>query len=142
MVRGYCKNCRREVSLRKNDFDWCLFILLMFTGIGPCIYVFIWMIQPTDRCTFCGRKTEPSRQEHNTQSPQQIRNYGRYSSSPQTPSLEHPKTQEMGVDKQMEYREEQKVQKTTEAQFCPYCGAQIRQGARFCANCQSPVRKL
>ncbi len=158
MPHGYCANCSRNVPLKKGDFDCCLFVILMFTGIGSIVYLIYWFLQPADRCAFCGKKTI-SPQQAILKTP--AKNYGKYYSIKPSKN-QHPESKELH-DEKIELKQtldartkqskgklkdhkrktsnKQKDFNNTKPMYCPYCGAKIRQNAKFCSNCQSPVQR-
>jgi hypothetical protein len=55
----YCPDCKKEVKLKEPPkFNILLFVLLMLTGIGGCLYMTYYVIVSSrSRCSVCGAKT-------------------------------------------------------------------------------------
>ncbi|MBN1803099.1 MAG: hypothetical protein JW891_16430 [Candidatus Lokiarchaeota archaeon] len=60
----YCDNCQRNVE-PERDFNGCIFVLLLFTGIGWIIYLIWYAVKEPDLCPFChrGKFLKPPREE-------------------------------------------------------------------------------
>lgn len=131
MTIGYCPVCRKEVALTREEFNVCLFCVLLPTGVGGIIYLLIWLFgSKIDKCVFCRNKTLPL---------QQAQAQGLLSSKAGvTPLLNKPN--KSIIDQTQNGRNISQIKETnnegnvTEI-FCPFCGYNVRSGAQFCPEC-------
>lgn len=117
---GYCPQCKQQVLLVREDIDWMLAILLIcFTcGLGLIIYLIIYYGKPENRCVHCYTIGKP-----------------------QAPSVyqQPPQPYEVQPTQENIYEIPQNQVKTSKeevkAKFCPYCGEEVVENARFCQSC-------
>jgi len=129
---GYCPQCRQHVLLVREDIDWMLAILLICfsCGLGLIIYLIIYYGKPENRCVHCYTIVEP-------QAPSV------YQQPPQPYEVPTPQPYEVPTPQPYEVQTPQNQVQTTKEEkkgkFCPYCGEEVVEGARFCQGCGAKV---
>lgn len=119
ITMGYCKYCKQDVELIRQDFDICLaIILLLFTaGIGLIIYLIIYFSKPKNQCILCGTE------------------------------IISPIAKESVTPKQIHYSPQREDKSLTveiiegeEANYCPLCGTQLdERNKTYCPSCGSEI---
>ena len=66
---SFCPRCNQQVLLARKEFDTCLAIVLLFTGIGILIYLAVYFSKKPDRCAHCGTQITFSQQQVQFQQP-------------------------------------------------------------------------
>ena len=117
---GYCPQCRQQVLLAREDIDWMLAILLICfsCGLGLIIYLIIYYGKPENRCVHCYTIVEPQAPSVYQQPPQ---------------PYEVQPTQENIYE--IPQKQAQTSKEEVKAKFCPYCGEEVVENARFCQGC-------
>lgn len=59
---GYCPQCRQNVLMKREEINYCLAIILFFTGIGLLIYLIIYFSKREDKCVHCGMRCQTPNQ--------------------------------------------------------------------------------
>ncbi|MFX1339460.1 MAG: hypothetical protein ACFFDK_12680 [Promethearchaeota archaeon] len=116
---GYCEHCKQNVSLRRQEIDtWLAIILLLFTGgIGFIIYLIIYYSKPKNRCVHCGTVVS-SILDQQTPTPKQIT------------YQQHEKKEVLPVE----------IVEGEQVKYCPLCGADLDEKTQnFCPNCGSKI---
>ena len=153
MAYGYCKKCGQNVRLKKKDLDFCLLIILLFTGIGAVIYFLVWLFEQPDRCIYCGSKTRAPRSTHihegyrkgsyMSEAQNRIKDEEKLLNEKQKKSFEvHPaeyRNQDLYQKQKIAIEKKETVVKR---KYCPYCGANVGSEHDKCPNCDSPLDDL
>ena len=116
---GFCPRCQQQVLLTRKEFDTCLAIILIFTGIGIIIYLAVYYGKKGDRCVHCGTQITFSQA--------------------QTPSAfkTHQEIQELSYSVT---RNDSEETTGTTPKFCTLCGEKLESSSiKFCPNCGSKV---
>ncbi|MBN1801362.1 MAG: zinc ribbon domain-containing protein [Candidatus Lokiarchaeota archaeon] len=116
---GYCNYCEQNVLLKREEFDVCLAIILLFftAGIGLLIYLAIYYSKPPDRCVHCNTICLPGSDDQ-----QQVQ-------TSQNPYV-------LREQQQNQIKKPQNMKKTDNIlEYCGFCGENIEPGAKFCKNC-------
>ncbi|HEY0088020.1 MAG TPA: hypothetical protein VGB37_04210 [Candidatus Lokiarchaeia archaeon] len=108
---GYCPNCKKNVSKKRENFSYLLAFLLAFTGIGLVIYILYYIDKKSKFCVYCDTLCEPVRLESNLKEPQKI-----------------------------EFNDS-KLLASNKVKFCHNCGTEIdyRSETKFCHLCGNDI---
>ncbi|TFF87617.1 MAG: zinc ribbon domain-containing protein [Promethearchaeota archaeon] len=126
---AYCPYCRVTRELKRKDFDVCLsIILLLFTGVGFFIYLIYYYTRPKDRCSVCSTKIPRQMIKSNLQELEEMKNRKMDSNKKRNES----KIQEGSNQEMIPIKGDNKY-------FCEFCGAEIKEGIKFCPSCGSKI---
>ena len=164
MALGYCPHCKQNVALTKGEFNFLVFCILLFTGIGPIIYIIIWACTAQEnKCVICGTETLPL-SNNPYQQPHLVQNnyYGQASSPSYTgtngyqpsqgnqnppystsggysnsyPSAPMYSSNNSNETQKPPLNESEKVV----PKFCPFCGSELNNpSTRFCQSCGNKI---
>ena len=109
---GYCKNCKKNVSKKRESFSYLLAFLLAFTGIGLVIYILYYIDKKPKYCVYCDTLCDPVQLESNLKETQKVES------------------------------NEPKLLADNKARFCFNCGTEIdpRNDTKFCYLCGNSIQ--
>lgn len=112
---GYCPNCKKNVTTKREQFRYLLAFLLAFTGIGLIIYILYYIDRKPNHCIHCNSVCQAPKSD--------IR---------QIQKVEHKEETEYQVLKQNH---------EAQLKFCPNCGVEVgeRGEIKYCALCGSSI---
>ncbi len=155
MTIRYCPSCSRNVQVVREELDpgLAIFLFCCTTGIGFFIYLFIYFLQPEDRCIICHSKTSMPLNKPNSQNSFQMQ-YTNPEIQSQTEVKQKKKEQEVGTYKkkilepplQEIYDIKPYIDETTgeisseKKRFCPLCGQEHSFNQKFCPSCGGELR--
>ena len=120
MTTLYCPHCKSNVLTTREEFNWCLAIILaIFTsGFGLLIYLAIYYSKPENRCVHCH-------------------------SICQLKEVEQPTTQVVSnpyhVGNQMQLVQLQGQTSEESPKYCLNCGVKLERAGKFCAYCGANI---
>ena len=108
---GYCPNCNKNVTTKREQFRYLLAFLLAFTGIGLIIYLLYYIDRKPNHCIHCYTVCQAPKSE-----------------------IQLEQKEETGY-------QIVKQKSEVQLKFCPNCGVEVgdRGEIKYCALCGSSV---
>jgi len=115
MTTLYCPHCKTNVLAVREEFNWCLLIILaIFTaGFGVLIYLAIYFNKPENRCVHCNSICR-LREVQVISNPYHVGN-------------------------QMQVVQLQGQANEESVKYCLNCGVKLERAGKFCAYCGTNI---
>ncbi|MBY9007609.1 MAG: hypothetical protein KGD63_12735 [Candidatus Lokiarchaeota archaeon] len=121
----YCPKCKTEVSIKREEINWVLVVILaIFTaGIGVLIYLAIYFDKPENRCIHCDSICQKTVVLHSP-----------YVLNPITPNVVSNSNKQIYSKTPSDNIENTS---TIINKYCPFCGSKLGdgEGGKFCPFC-------